>query len=377
MGYREVKSPLAHFHIHHTASSKVELHPFTTTTHLASQKPVGRLDGEEYIEVDFLFREMESKGSERPLHPSGQKRKQWTSRLASIVNDKETSVNDSMSEENYGHEERCIGFPYQPEKVMTRNGQNLHPAYRKTASDAKLQVSYDGRNALDLTDSEIESNHHKIDNSDSSEDIEKSHSGKITGEGSDLSSGSTTPTRHEEARGRRRTGAPLLLRLEGPYFTAANPMAYETIVCLVAGTGITGALAIAEAFQAHRKNWKRPSHFGATDRNASSEVPNNDQRQRWSRCVVIWTVRADDYVEIPKIQGVLNSNISESEAILLTRFQHSKTMVWTSGYITQEEGGHGLTCAMHYVKYVARMDQGLGPISADREDLYQLQKALA
>ncbi|KAI9702142.1 MAG: hypothetical protein M1836_001487 [Candelina mexicana] len=38
------------------------------------------------------------------------------------------------------------------------------------------------------------------------------------------------------------------LRLEGPYFTPADPMRYNTVVCLVAGTGVSGAIAIAGAF---------------------------------------------------------------------------------------------------------------------------------
>ena len=42
---------------------------------------------------------------------------------------------------------------------------------------------------------------------------------------------------------------PISLRLEGPFFTPTNPSHYHTVVCLVEGAGISGALAIASAFQ--------------------------------------------------------------------------------------------------------------------------------
>jgi NAD(P)H-flavin reductase len=69
------------------------------------------------------------------------------------------------------------------------------------------------------------------------------------------------------------------MRLEGPYFTPANPERYETVICLVAGTGVSGALAIAAAFQAGRAD------------------------ALWSRCVLIWTVRESDFVDLPFITG--------------------------------------------------------------------------
>ncbi|OQD90981.1 hypothetical protein PENANT_c001G00306 [Penicillium antarcticum] len=40
----------------------------------------------------------------------------------------------------------------------------------------------------------------------------------------------------------------LSLRLEGPYFSEADPSRYRTVVCFVAGTGVSGAIAIARAF---------------------------------------------------------------------------------------------------------------------------------
>ena len=70
------------------------------------------------------------------------------------------------------------------------------------------------------------------------------------------------------------------LRLEGPYFTPANPEKYSTVICIVAGTGISGAIAIAAA-------------FSAQPRTADS---------RWKRCVVAWSVREPDYIKLPFFQ---------------------------------------------------------------------------
>ena len=49
------------------------------------------------------------------------------------------------------------------------------------------------------------------------------------------------------------TSAVTQVRLEGPYFTLSDPAAYPSVVCLVAGTGISGALAIASAFIAGKE----------------------------------------------------------------------------------------------------------------------------
>ena len=42
------------------------------------------------------------------------------------------------------------------------------------------------------------------------------------------------------------------VRAEGQYFTPADPARYHTVVCIVAGTGISGALAIIGAFAAQK-----------------------------------------------------------------------------------------------------------------------------
>ncbi|KFY54959.1 hypothetical protein V497_07310 [Pseudogymnoascus sp. VKM F-4516 (FW-969)] len=46
--------------------------------------------------------------------------------------------------------------------------------------------------------------------------------------------------------------AAIVVRAEGPYFTPADPARYHTVVAIVAGTGISGALAIIGAFAAQK-----------------------------------------------------------------------------------------------------------------------------
>lgn len=283
-GYREVKSPLAHFHIHHSASSRIELHPFTTITHLASEKVVKCRDGEDYIFVEFLFREMESKGSERPLHPSAAKRKQWTTRLASLVDD---SRHD---------QHRCIGFPYRPAQNFTVVSRSVHPAFRLDSKGPNVQPGNSSSRITDCCDDRVSLEEECIGFPYAQYDETSTQAwiGKETGAPPEekvvaLSSGSTTPSRHTTASTTWTMGVDLSVRLEGPYFTAANPMAYETVVCFVAGTGITGAIAIAIAFRAYTKRWRRAG--------------DSRTAQKWVRCVVVWSVRSDDFVEIPVIQG--------------------------------------------------------------------------
>lgn len=82
----------------------------------------------------------------------------------------------------------------------------------------------------------------------------------------------------------------LALRLEGPYFSPADPSRYHAVVCLVAGTGISGAIAIAGAFTALRKS-------RATSGSASSNIPRSGSP--WRKCVIAWSVRERDYIDLP------------------------------------------------------------------------------
>ncbi|KAL8792200.1 MAG: hypothetical protein Q9195_005222 [Heterodermia aff. obscurata] len=182
-------SPLAHFHIHHTTSSIREIHPFTTITHLATQKlstPSSTSEkpltssSNETISIQFLFRKSDPTTPPKtpPSNHQNPSSKQWTNKLASLV------------------------------------------------EDAQL-----------------------------------------------LESGTMRPP----------TAITTSLRLEGPYFTPADPATYSTVICLVAGTGISGAIAIAAAYSAQ----------------FTSPSPPSLAKPKWKKCLIIWSVREADYVELP------------------------------------------------------------------------------
>ena len=198
-------SPLAHFHIHHTESSIREIHPFTTITYLASEKvalPSHTSEkllawNNQTILIQFLFRKSENSSfsTTREGQPrQGKLSKQWTNKLASLVEEKSVSVRPSSPE----------------------------------AADSENQLQRLFR-----------------------------------------------PTYHTT------------LRLEGPYFTPANPASYETVICLVAGTGISGAIAIAAAYSA--------TSTKHTETTTSAE-------HTWKRCVIVWSVREVDFIDLPFIQ---------------------------------------------------------------------------
>ena len=95
------------------------------------------------------------------------------------------------------------------------------------------------------------------------------------------------------------------LRLEGPYFTAVDPSRYHTVICFVAGTGVSGAIAIAGAFQ-EMKRKQATSHAKILEEGRVGEVGSAlviPEKCTWQRCVVFWSVRADDYVDLPFLTG--------------------------------------------------------------------------
>jgi hypothetical protein len=92
------------------------------------------------------------------------------------------------------------------------------------------------------------------------------------------------------------------LRLEGPYFTPANPEAYKTVICFVAGTGLSGAIAIAAAFKAQRER-PRTAAKAVTTISGPTCTMTSDLPMYWERCVVIWSVRENDYVDMPFFDG--------------------------------------------------------------------------
>ena len=123
------------------------------------------------------------------------------------------------------------------------------------------------------------------------------------------------------------------LRLEGPYFTPANPGFYNTVICLVAGTGVSGAIAIAAAFSAQSATDRERAVSASTALTAESKaepieqpavtsegkgtitrLPNNRlstpedipscqlpgrNKNTWKRCIIVWSVREADYIRLP------------------------------------------------------------------------------
>jgi len=104
-------------------------------------------------------------------------------------------------------------------------------------------------------------------------------------------------------------GTRVPLHLEGPYFTPSDPGANATVICLVAGTGVSGALAIAHAFAASRDpagySTSVPSRRGSGSA-ASTSTTFADLAgataapppPAWRRCVVLWSVRAADHIDL-------------------------------------------------------------------------------
>ncbi|KAG8526386.1 uncharacterized protein KY384_000380 [Bacidia gigantensis] len=87
-------------------------------------------------------------------------------------------------------------------------------------------------------------------------------------------------------------GFKISLRLEGPYFTPADPHRYNTVVCIVAGTGVSGALAIAAAFV-------HSSLEGSRTADAEEQASREKSPRPWRRCIIMWSVKAQDDIDLP------------------------------------------------------------------------------
>ncbi|KAI9881083.1 MAG: hypothetical protein M1830_008241 [Pleopsidium flavum] len=100
------------------------------------------------------------------------------------------------------------------------------------------------------------------------------------------------------------------LRLEGPYFTPVDPARYNTVICFVAGTGVSGAIAIAGAFTELER--ERAAELKNSNEIGVGNVPGSfvgSPLRAWERCVVIWSVRAEDYVDLPFLKVNPASNL--------------------------------------------------------------------
>jgi len=101
------------------------------------------------------------------------------------------------------------------------------------------------------------------------------------------------------------------LRLEGPYFTPADPSSYRTVICLVAGSGISGAIAIAGAFAEHNR-LSGPGNSGQEGPEDKRMVASSSEpraKRTWERCVIVWSVREDDYVAMPFLKPESTDNL--------------------------------------------------------------------
>jgi hypothetical protein len=96
-------------------------------------------------------------------------------------------------------------------------------------------------------------------------------------------------------------GVELSLRLEGPYFSEADPSQYKTVICFVAGTGVSGAIAIARAFLERRQQSTAITNLCELETNAGAK-----NAPKWERCLIFWSVKAKDYTDLPFLKGRSN-----------------------------------------------------------------------
>ena len=102
----------------------------------------------------------------------------------------------------------------------------------------------------------------------------------------------SNPSRLESGYKANTDGVDLALRLEGPYFSPADTFRYDTVICLVAGTGISGAIAIASAFNTFDVDQPKPG---------KPQIKPKADRM-WRRCIIMWSVRENNDVELPFIE---------------------------------------------------------------------------
>lgn len=153
----------------------------------------------------------------------------------------------------------------------------------------------------------------------------------------------------------------IALRVEGPYFSPANPSRYDKVICFVAGTGISGAIAIAKAFIENSKT------SGKSPTESSNSSPQDTPRSPWRKCVVVWSVRDTDFVELPFFehhdgleirnyitgQGRQRVDIGHMLRNILTEDPLGKTWVYISGPNSYIEAGKSACKAEQGVDFYA------------------------
>ena len=118
-------------------------------------------------------------------------------------------------------------------------------------------------------------------------------------------SGQSTPTVTTQNTNPQRKPVPIELRVEGPYFTPADPSRYRTVICFVAGTGISGALAIASSFvEMKRQQADDRAKYNETMNMLGGPCSSKDPGKAiWQRCIVFWSVREGEFVELESLKG--------------------------------------------------------------------------
>ena len=91
------------------------------------------------------------------------------------------------------------------------------------------------------------------------------------------------------------------LRLEGPYFSPADPSRYEKVICFVAGTGISGAIAIATAFT--ERHCSATALVAVEKQQLIEPPPAGSRSLPWRRCIIVWSVKATEEVPLPFIDA--------------------------------------------------------------------------
>ncbi|KAI9843903.1 MAG: hypothetical protein M1837_006057 [Sclerophora amabilis] len=233
-------SPLAHFYIHHSDSSMKELHPFTTITHLATQSAITP-EQEHDLPIQFLFRKS---GSATPT-PEDPAEKGILATMLRLIK--------KEPREKFQWTNKLAGLADQA----------------KSGSDSTVG------------------------------------SGPGSVAHSDSSPSTRTPSMVPFGDEDPYPMVDIPLRLEGPYFTPANPARYKTVICFVAGTGVSGAIAIAGAFteMERERAARQQSCLETKSDGVVTGTPGDSPSTRiWEKCVIVWTVRAEDYVELPYLK---------------------------------------------------------------------------
>ncbi len=240
-------SPLAHFYLYHSASSMRQLHPFTTITHLASQNIITPTSEDDF-QIQFLFRKQgKSRPAPEPVPPK---------HGFALIKDlacRRKAPSAEWTDRLAGLADKAM-LP--PDAIENSRSTALHHISRPPAIRSSSTAWFD-----------------------------RDHPHQV---------------------------AEIGVRAEGPYFTPAEPSRYHTVICLVAGTGVSGAIAIVGAFVELKRQRAANLTAGSSCEPNPCGAPHQSSARIsstkvWERCVVVWSVRADEYTDLPFLKGDFSS----------------------------------------------------------------------